>query len=98
MQNGKNFAPTDVIALSCLVGDFAVNLLQTVEEEAASGEEHVSLKLLALTFDNTSRHRFWRLRPDKFASVWFVIRVTQFLSLNFHHLSLKIPKFSKSPN
>ena len=58
----------------------------------------MSLKLLALTFDNTSRHRFWRLRPDKFATVWFVIRVTQFLSLNFHHLSLKIPKFSKFPN
>ena len=58
----------------------------------------MSLKLLALTFDNTSRHRFWRLRPDKFATVWFVIRVTQFLSLNFHHLSLKIPKFSMFPN
>ena len=50
MQNGKNFAPTDVIALSCLVGDFAVNLLQTVEEEAASGEEHDVTQITCFNF------------------------------------------------
>lgn len=40
--------------------------LQTVEEVAASGEEQDVTQIAC--FDNTGRPRFWRPRPDKFAT------------------------------